>query len=113
VFFTGDWHSTFVNDLKLDFKDQAAPAVATEFVTPAITTGGDGTPYGPYYSPMVPFNPHIRYYEGDRRGYMAATVPAEAMTVELRFVTSVEDPNGQAFTERSFVVEAGQPGAIV
>jgi alkaline phosphatase D len=113
VFFTGDWHSTFVNDLKLDFKDQAAPAVATEFVTPAITTGGDGTPYGPYYSPMVPFNPHIRYYEGDRRGYMAATVTAEAMTVELRFVTSVEDPNGQAFTERSFVVEAGQPGAIV
>jgi phosphodiesterase/alkaline phosphatase D-like protein len=31
------------------------------------------TPYGPYYSPMIPFNPHIKYYEpiGDatsRRG---------------------------------------------
>ena len=42
VFLTGDWHSTFVNDLKIDFKDEFAPTVATEFVTPAITTGGDG-----------------------------------------------------------------------
>jgi alkaline phosphatase D len=67
VFLTGDWHSTFVNDLKLDFKDPLSPTIATEFVTPAITTGGDDTPYGPYYSPMVPFNPHIKYYEGDRR----------------------------------------------
>ena len=66
VFLTGDWHSTFVNDLKLDFKDPDAATVATEFVTPAITTGGDGTPYGPYYAPMIPFNPHIKYYEGDR-----------------------------------------------
>ena len=74
VFLTGDWHSTFVNDLKLDFKDPASPTVATELVTPAITTGGDGTPYGPYYGPMVPYNPHIRYFEGDRRGYFAATV---------------------------------------
>jgi alkaline phosphatase D len=49
VFLTGDWHSTFANDLKLDFKDPASAVVAAEFVTPAITTGGDGTPYGPYY----------------------------------------------------------------
>ena len=74
VFLTGDWHSTFVNDLKLDFKQPESPTIATEFVTPAITTGGDDTPYGPYYAPMIPFNPHIKYYEGDRRGYFKATV---------------------------------------
>ena len=28
--------------------------VATDFVTPAITTGGDGTPYGLYYAPTGP-----------------------------------------------------------
>ena len=42
VFLTGDWHSTFVNDLTLDFEDPSSPPVATEFVTPAITSGGDG-----------------------------------------------------------------------
>ena len=110
VFLTGDWHSTFANDLKVDFKDAASPVVAAEFVTPAITTGGDGTPYGPYYAPMIPFNPHIKYYEGDKRGYFIATVTRQQMKLDLRFMTSVEDSNGVGYTERSFVVEDGVPG---
>jgi alkaline phosphatase D len=112
VFITGDWHSTFVNDLKADFANPWSDTVATEFVTPAITTGGDGTPYGPYYAPMVPFNPHIKYYEGDRRGYFAATVTPKRMKLDLRFVTSVENPGGTGYTEGSWVVEDGQPGAV-
>jgi hypothetical protein len=88
-----------------------APVVATEFVTPAITSGGDATPYGPYYAPMVPFNPHIKYYEGDRRGYFLATVTQREMRVDLRFVTSVENKDGSGYAERSFVVEDGRPGA--
>jgi alkaline phosphatase D len=111
VFLTGDWHSTFVNDLKLDFKDPRAKTIATEFVTPAITTGGDGTPYGPYYAPMIPFNPHIKYYEGDRRGYFLATATPRAMRFDLRFVTSVEDPNGTGYPEASWILEDGEPGA--
>jgi alkaline phosphatase D len=111
VFFTGDWHSTFVNDLKLDFKNPASKTVGTEVVTPAITTGGDSTPYGPYYSPMIPYNPHIKYYEGDRRGYFMASVTRQRMQLDLRFVTSVEDPAGTGYTERSFVVESGEAGA--
>jgi alkaline phosphatase D len=111
VFLTGDWHSTFVNDLKLDFKDVSSPTVATEFVTPAITTGGDSTPYGPYYAPMIPYNPHIKYYEGDRRGYFKATVMPQQMRLDLRFVTSVEDPGGTGYAEASWVVEDGSPGA--
>ena len=112
VFLTGDWHSTFVNDLKLDFKDPHAKTIATEFVTPAITTGGDATPYGPYYAPMVPYNPHIKYYEGDRRGYFKATVTPERMQLDLRFVTSVENPDGGGYAEGSFVVLDGEPGAL-
>jgi alkaline phosphatase D len=112
VFLTGDWHSTFVNDLKLDFKDPASPTIATELVTPAITTGGDDTPYGPYYAPMIPYNPHIKYYEGDRRGYFMARVTERRLELDLRFVTSVENPDGVGYTERSFVVEDGTPGAM-
>jgi alkaline phosphatase D len=109
---TGDWHSTFVNDLKVDFKNPESPTVTTELVTPAITTGGDGTPYGPYYAPMVPYNPHVRYYEGDRRGYFKATVTRIERRLDLRFVTSVENPAGTGYAERSWVVLDGQPGAI-
>jgi alkaline phosphatase D len=113
VFLTGDWHSTFVNDLKLDFKQPQSPTIATEFVTPALTTGGDDTPYGPYYAPMIPFNPHIKYYEGDRRGYFKATVTPRSMRCDLRFVTSVEDPTATGYAEKSWVVLDGQPGATL
>jgi phosphodiesterase/alkaline phosphatase D-like protein len=69
VFLTGDWHSTFVNDLRLDFKDPLQPAIATEFVTPAITTGGDDTPYGPYYGPSrTPADREIPGRGRERRG---------------------------------------------
>lgn len=112
VVLTGDWHSTFVNDLKLDFKNPVAPTIATEFVTPAITTGGDDTPYGPYYAPMVPFNPHIRYYEGDRRGYFKVDVRPDHARFDLRFVTTVERQGGTGYTERSWVVENGKAGAV-
>lgn len=111
VFLTGDWHSTFVNDLKLDFKGPNAKTVATEFVTPAITTGGDGTPYGPYYAPMIPYNPHIKYYEGDRRGYFKAVATPTHMRLDLRFVSSVQNPGGTGYTERSWIVDDGTPGA--
>lgn len=111
VFLTGDWHSTFVNDLKLDFKAPNARTIATEFVTPAITTGGDDTPYGPYYAPMIPANPHIKYYEGDKRGYFKATVTPRHLQCDLRFVSSVWDPNAVGHTEKSWVVEDGEPGA--
>ncbi len=113
VFFAGDWHSTFVNDLKLKFKDAADPVIASEFVTPAITTGGDGTPYGPYYGPMVPFNPHIKYFEGDRRGYLLVNVTEEAMQVDVRFVTKVEQPDGSVYLGKTFIVEDGLPGPTV
>jgi alkaline phosphatase D len=111
VFLTGDWHSTFVNDLKLDFTEESSDTIATEFVTPAITSGGDGTPYGPYYAPMIPFNPHIKYYEGDRRGYFKASVTSRRMKLDLRLMTSVESPSGYGYTEGSWVVEDGEAGA--
>ena len=60
---------------------------------------------------MVPYNPHIKYYEGDRRGYFKATITPELMESYLRFMTSVEDPDGTGYTEWSFVVENGVPGA--
>ena len=113
VFLTGDWHSTFANDLKLDFKDPTSPTVAAEFVTPAITTGGDDTPYGPYYRPMIPHNPHIKYYEGDKRGYFMATVTPTHTQLDLRFMNTVENAAGTGATARTFIVENGRPGVAV
>jgi alkaline phosphatase D len=48
---------------------------------------------------------------GRSRGYFKATVTPERMQLDLRFVTSVESPNGTVHQEASWVVEDGIPGA--
>ena len=63
VVITGDWHSTFVNDVLHDFDRPGSRVVATEFVTPAITSNGDGPVYGPCYGhvhPLQPAHPLLR-----------------------------------------------------
>ena len=111
VVITGDWHSTFVNDVKLDFDRPGSPTVATEFVTPAITSNGDKPVYGPYYGPFIPYNPHIKYFEGDRKGYFRVDLTHRRWATDLRFVERVGVPDAGVYTEPSWVVEDGQPGA--
>jgi len=61
---------------------------------------------------MIPFNPHIKYYEGDRRGYFKATVTPRQTRCDLRFMTTVESRAATAYTEASWVVLDGLPGAV-
>jgi alkaline phosphatase D len=111
VVITGDWHSTFVNDLKVDFKDPDSPVVATEFVGTSISSNGDAIVYGPYYGPMVPDNPHIRFFDGDRRGYVRCTLTPDTWTTDLRMVSTVSTRDAPVSTFASFVVQDGTPGA--
>lgn len=110
VIITGDWHCAFVNDLKIDFDDPAAPTIGTEFVVTSISSQGDSTSYGDYYGPMVPWNPHIKFF-ADRRGYQRAELTPDRWTTDLQMVDTVTDPAAAVSTIASFVVESGQPGA--
>jgi alkaline phosphatase D len=112
VVITGDWHSTFVNDVKMAYGDPAAPAVATEIIAPALTSNGDGDVYGPYYGPMIAWNPHIRYFEGDRKGYVRCRLQEQHLTADIRYVDRVGTPEAGIATAASFVVEDSRPGAL-
>ena len=111
VVITGDWHSTFVHDLKQDFDDPDSPTVATEFVGTSISTNGDEPVYGPYYGPMIPFNPHITFFDGDRRGYVRCTVDKREWRTDLQMVESVGRADAPSSTFASFVVQDRVPGA--
>lgn len=111
VVVTGDWHSTFVNDILRDFDDPQSPVVATEFVGTSISSNGDGEVYGPYYGPMIGFNPHIKFFDGDRRGYVRCRLDATGMRTDLQMVTTVSRPDAPQSTFGSFFVESGRPGA--
>ena len=108
---TGDWHSTFVNDIHRNFDREDSPVIGTEFVGTSISSNGDGAVYGPYYGPMIKFNPHIKFFDGDRRGYVRCRLDTEQMRTDLRMVRTVSTPDAAQYTYASFVVEDGQPGA--
>jgi alkaline phosphatase D len=105
----GDIHSFWVNDLKSDFRDPRAPAVATEFVATSVTSLG--VPYETFAA-LLPDNPHVRFFESRQRGYVRCGVTAERWQADLRAVSDVRDRAATARTLASFVVEAGRPGAV-
>ncbi|WP_199438957.1 alkaline phosphatase D family protein [Umezawaea beigongshangensis] len=111
VVVTGDWHSTFVNDVHGDFDAPSSPVVATEFVGTSISSNGDRSVYGPYYGPMIEHNPHITFFDGDRRGYVRCQVDEARFRTELRMVSTVSRADAPESTLASFVVEQGRPGA--
>ncbi len=110
VALTGDWHSTFVNDIHSDFDDPSSPVVGSELVGTSISSNGDDEVYGPYYRPMIKFNPHIKFFDGDRRGYLRCRVDRHALRADLRIVSTVSRPDAPESTYASFVVEDGRPG---
>jgi alkaline phosphatase D len=111
VVVTGDWHSTFVNDILRDFDEPSSPTVGTEFVGTSVSTNGDGEVHGPYYGPRVRHNPHIRFFDGDRRGYVRCRLDDAAMRADLKVVSTVSRPDAPQTTLASFVVQDGRPGA--
>ncbi len=111
VVVTGDWHSTFVNDIHRDFDRPDSPVVATEFVGTSVSSNGDGEVYGPYYGPMIPFNPHIWFFDGDRRGYVRCRIDRDEFRTDLQMVTTVSRPDALRYTYALFVVTDGRPGA--
>jgi alkaline phosphatase D len=84
--------------------------VATEFVVTAISTGGDNNGYDDYYGPLIPENPHIKFFDGDRRGYFRVNLNRDRWQTDLRIVTTVSQPDAPVYTLASFVVENGRPG---
>lgn len=110
IVLSGDWHSTFVSDILRDFDRPESRTVTSEFVVTSVSTNGDSIVYGPYYGPMIGFNPHIKFFDGDRRGYLRCRVNRNRWRTDLRMVDSVATRTARVSTLASFVVEAGRRG---
>jgi alkaline phosphatase D len=108
VVLSGDWHSSWVNDLKVDFTDPAAETVATEFVGTSISSGcgwaGD-------IEAARSVNPHVKFFDGSMRGYVRCTITPDQWRTDFRVVPSPTDPVAPATTLSSWVVENGRTGA--
>jgi alkaline phosphatase D len=111
VILTGDIHSNWVNDLKVNFADEKAPTVATEFVGTSITTGGDGARISPRTATIQSENPFVRFHNTER-GYVSCEITPKTMRADYQVVEYVTRHGAPKQTRASFVVENGRPGAV-
>jgi alkaline phosphatase D len=109
VVLSGDIHSFWANELKLDFDDATSPVVATEFVGTSVTS--HPPPYAKFVG-YLPDNPHVRFFDSRKRGYMTLEIDAQRIDVRFRAIADAAVRSTDVATLRSFVVENGRPGPV-
>ncbi len=110
VVLTGDIHSNWVNDLRVDDRKPETPVVATEFVGTSISSGGNGLAQPRYLADLLAANPGVRFHNTER-GYVRCTVTPGSWKSDYVAIEDVTKPGAPAVTRASFVVESGKPGA--
>ncbi|MCA9738014.1 MAG: alkaline phosphatase D family protein, partial [Gemmatimonadetes bacterium] len=111
VVLTGDIHTHWVADVKVDYESARAPTVATEFVGTSISSGGDGQDRYDSTADMLALNPHVKLFNG-QRGWVSCTVSPTEWRADYKVLEYVSRPGSPAHTRASFVVEDGRPGAV-
>jgi alkaline phosphatase D len=108
IVLTGDVHSSWVADLKLNFDDETSPTVGTEFVTTSVTSFN---PLGNRLRFLLPSNPHFSFFDL-AHGYTRHEITPDLWRADYRAIPSVNEPEQPIDTTASFVVENGKPGAV-
>ncbi|HEU4422719.1 MAG TPA: alkaline phosphatase D family protein [Pilimelia sp.] len=112
VMLAGDIHSTWCSDLKVNFDDPASPNVAVEFVGTSISSDFPVAFDAPIKQANPLFNPHVRYFDGLKRGYLRCEIGRHLWRTDVRVVDTIDVPQAPVRTDASFVVEAGRPAIL-
>ena len=110
VVLTGDIHTNWVNDIKVNFDDETAAPVATEFVGTSVTSGGNGAQKRKDTDGVLADNPFVNFYNAER-GYVRCEVTPQQWQTDFRVVPVVTEPESPCLTRATFVVENGRAGA--
>jgi alkaline phosphatase D len=115
IVITGDMHSSWVADLKLDFnKDVSAsnPIVGTEFtgtsISSVLSSGWNTT-----YQNARSSNPHVKYYDGRPGGYVRCDLNANNWHSDFFVANSLRQSQSPMTKIASWVVESGSPNGAV
>jgi len=93
--------------LKIDNSDRRAPPVATEFVGTSVTSFGP--PYDTFMK-FLPDNPHVKFFESRKRGYVLVDTDRQRMDVKMQIVSDAADPKATLSTLKRWTVENGRAG---
>lgn len=110
VILAGDIHSSWFSDLKLDFDDPASKTVSVEFTATSVSSDFPAAFDAPLKAVNPTLNPHVRYFDGSRRGYLRCELTKDSWRTDARTVDSIDVRESPTRTTASFVVENGRPG---
>lgn len=108
VILTGDIHSNWANELRVDDRRTEDAPVASEFVTTSLSSGGNGAEKPKGLDALLSANACVQFHNAER-GYILCDVTPERWRSDYQVVDDVLRPGGNTFTRASFVVEAGAP----
>ena len=115
VVLSGDFHTSFVNDLRVNFDQPDTPAVGAEFVSTSISSSSLADELGlppTALEQLVPkFNPHIHYINAHQHGYTRIEITPTQVQADMRVVASIATRESPVSTDASYVVLNGKPGA--
>ena len=108
VVLTGDIHSNWANELRVnDFKPEE-DIVATEFVTTSLSSGGNGSSKTDGLNEFLARNPCTKFFNRER-GYVLCDVTPKTYTADFKVIDDVLRPGGTTASRARFTVEAGIP----
>lgn len=110
IVLTGDIHSNWVNDLKLDYDHPESKTVGTEFVGTSISSGGDGFQHRKGQDKILAENPFVKFMNAER-GYVRCDVTEKTWHSDYQVVEYVTRPGAPLLTRAAFEVESGRCGA--
>jgi alkaline phosphatase D len=110
VVLTGDSHKNLVSDLKLDFAKADSPIVGVELAGTAISSGGIAPDKAGDWDKRVAAQPHLKWFEGVKRGYVSCVLDRNAYRTQYWAVEDVKDAKSPVNKSASFVIENGRPG---
>ncbi|MDK8845793.1 alkaline phosphatase D family protein [Corynebacterium sp. MSK297] len=127
IFLTGDIHSSWASDIPRDVRayrnGQDMTSIATEFVTPAVTSNGpfatlaahealEGTAQAIVEQGanlLRAFNHWFKWIDFRFNGYMSVDINQEGAQCDWHFVDNVLSPDTELWTARSYSVRPGNP----
>lgn len=106
VVLTGDIHSAWAANLLTDFSDPASDVVGAEFVGTSIssTFGADNDQL---VRATIPSNPHIRYFNGLKRGYSYCEVTRGKWVTTFQAVDDEFDADSPLTSDATWMLHAG------
>ena len=110
IVLSGDSHTNLISDLKADFDKPKSPIVGVEFAGTSISSNGSSKRAQEAVEKDVAAQPHLKWFEGTKRGYISCTVERKQWRSDVLQVADVKDAASPVRVGPSWVVREGEPG---